>query len=238
MDPSEDVENLNHRVDAVALNDEPDHDSYTGQKELTATDILRIKQQMSNQCFEMAVELNREMNRSSYDGSEAERDLPDYVSEVERVKTLYFNSTITLHRIQIWHAIEEKLQQNDPMADALKAVSGRCLSLCSQIKELQQESRVLSDEITEMQKKRLEMKRLMHEKMKEIDDLMKTAHPNTEQYKAVLEKGLSNLEKHKKIAVMIQNVLRGMILACKINWMDDPKLGDIAMSLEELPISD
>lgn len=29
-----------------------------------------------------------------------------------------------------------------------------------------------------------------------------------------------------------------MILACKINWMDDPKLRDIAMTLEELPISD
>lgn len=48
----------------------------------------------------------------------------------------------------------------------------------------------------------------MHEKMKEIDDLMKKEHPDTEKYKAVLEKGLSNLEKRKKIAVMVQNVLR------------------------------
>lgn len=52
------------------------------------------------------------------------------------------------------------------------------------------------------------MKRLMHEKMKEIDNLMKKEHPETEKYKAVLEKGLANLEKRKKIAVMIQNVLR------------------------------
>lgn len=238
MDPSEDVENLNQGVDAVVLNDGSDHDTSSGQKDTTASDMLRINQQMSNQCFEMAVELNTEKNKSSYSGTEAERDLPDYVSEVERVKTLYFNSTVTLHRMQIWHAIGEKLQQNDPKADALKAVSDRCLSLCSQIKQLQQESRVLSDEITETQKKRLEMKRLMHEKMKEIDELMKKEHPDTEKYKAVLEKGLSNLEKRKKIAVMIQNVLRGMILACKINWMDDPKLRDIAMTLEELPISD
>lgn len=32
--------------------------------------------------------------------------------------------------------------------------------------------------------------------------------------------------------------LQGIILACKINWMDDPKLRDIAMTLEDLPISD
>lgn len=56
------------------------------------------------------------------------------------------------------------------------------------------------------------MKRLMHEKMKEINDLMRKEHPDTEKYKAVLEKGLSNLEKRKKIAVMIQNVLRVSLL--------------------------
>lgn len=53
-----------------------------------------------------------------------------------------------------------------------------------------------------------DMKRLMHEKMKEIDELTKKEHPDTEKYKAVIEKGLSNLEKRTKIAVMIQNVLR------------------------------
>lgn len=52
------------------------------------------------------------------------------------------------------------------------------------------------------------MKRLIHEQMREIDDLMKKEHPDTEKYKVVLEKGLSNLEKHKQMAFMIQNVLR------------------------------
>lgn len=108
----------------------------------------------------------------------------------------------------------------------------------------------------------VEMKRLTHERMKEIEELMsKKEHPDTEKYKAALEKGQANLEKYKKMAIMTQNVLRvkkisgvcfeithrftyehvspqGIILACKINWMDDPKLRDIAMTLEELPISD
>lgn len=112
------------------------------------------------------------------------------------------------------------------------------------------------------------MKRLTHEKMKEIDDLMsKTEHPDTEKYKAVLEKGQANLEKYKKMTIITQNVLRvnsvqmkekmvvayddisrycinasvypqGILLACKVNWLDDPKLRDIAMTLEDFPISD
>lgn len=42
MDPSEDVENLNQGVDAVVLNDGSDHDTSSGQKDTTASDMLRF----------------------------------------------------------------------------------------------------------------------------------------------------------------------------------------------------
>ncbi|XP_059193506.1 centromere protein H [Centropristis striata] len=239
MDQSDSVGNFDHLVEAVALNDSPAPHNSTEQKETSPTDMLRIKQQMSNQCFEMAVQLQAGKNKRSCSTSEAERDLPDYVDEVERIKTTNFNSTLILHRMQMWHAIGEKLRQNDSDADALKAVNGRCMALCSQITQLQQESRGLQDEIAETQKERLEMKRLTHEKIKEIEELMsKKEHPDGEKLKAVLEKGQANLEKYKKMTIMTQNVLRGILLACKVNWLDDPKLRDIAMSLEEFPISD
>ncbi|XP_034728506.1 centromere protein H [Etheostoma cragini] len=239
MDPSDNMGALNHMVEAVALDNGPAPDSSTGQKDALPNDMLRIKQQMSNQCFEMAVQLQAGKSKRSCSTSEAERDLPDYVKEMERVKTINFNSTLALHRMQMWHAIGEKLKQNDSEAVALKAVNDRCMALCSQIKQLQQESRDLQDEITEIQKKRLEMKRLTHEKMKEMEELMsKKGHPETEKYKAVLEKGQANLEKYKKMIIMAQNVLRGILLACKVNWLDDPKLRDIGMTLEDFPISD
>lgn len=226
-------------AEAVALNDGPGPESSTGQKDTLPADMLRIKQQMSNQCFEMTVQLNAGKNKRSCSTSEAERNLPDYTNELERVKAVHFNSTLALHRMQIWQAMGEKMKQSDPEAVALKAVSDRCMSLCSRIKQLQQETKCLQDEITEIQKSRLEMKRLTHEKMKEMEDLMsKKEHPDAEKYKAALEKGQANLEKYKKMAIMTQNVLRGILLACKVNWLDDPKLRDIGMTLEEFPISD
>lgn len=55
----------------------------------------------------------------------------------------------------------------------------------------------------------VEMKRLMHEKMKEMEELaLKKEHPDSEKYKAALEKGQANLEKYKRMAIMTQNVLR------------------------------
>ncbi|XP_019221402.1 centromere protein H isoform X1 [Oreochromis niloticus] len=238
MESSDSQGKLNHMVGTVEPNDVPAAEGATGQKDTSPVDMLRIKQQMSNQCFEMAVQLNAEKNKRSCSTSEAERDLPEYISELERVKTLHFNSTLTLHRMQMWHAIGEKLNWSDSEADALKAISDRCMGLCSHIKHLQQESKKLQDEITEIQKNRLEMKRVTHEKIKHMEEFSKKEYPDMEKYKAALEKGQANLEKYKKMAIMTQNVLRGILLACKVNWLDDPKLRDIAMTLEEFPISE
>lgn len=236
MDSSGSEGNLNQKLEAVALNDAPDN---SGQKETSPVDMLRIRQQMSNQCFEMAAQLHADKNKRSCSTSEADRDLPDYISELEMVKTLHFNNTLSLHRMQMWHAMGEKLKESDPEAAALKVVTDRCMALCSRIQHLQQESRNLQDEITELQKTRLDMKRLTREKMRQIEELaLKKEHPDTEKYKAVLEKGQANLEKYKKMAIMTQNVLRGILMACKVNWLDDPTLRDIAMTLEEFPISD
>ncbi|XP_056143464.1 centromere protein H isoform X2 [Lampris incognitus] len=194
---------------------------------------------MSNQCFEMVVKLSAGSGKKSCSISEAERDLPDYVSELEDAKTVHFNKMIALHRMQMWHAIAEKLKQNDSESEKIKVVSDRCMGLCSLIKDLQQESRELEDQITEIQKKRLELKRLLHQKMKEMDELLhKKDLPSMDVYKSAREKGQANLEKYRRMAFMTQNVLRGMLLACKVNWMDDPKIRDIAMTLEDLPTCD
>ncbi|XP_061906858.1 centromere protein H isoform X2 [Entelurus aequoreus] len=232
MDP--DMENLNQIVESVVLNDGASSQSDT------LPDIMRIKEQMFNQCFEMEVQLNAAgRSKRSCTSSEVERELLENVSELERVKTIHFNRTLALHRMQMWHAITEKLKENNAEAVELKATSDRCMMLCSNIKQLQQESRNLQDDITELQKKRLELKRLMHEKMKDIDNLMvKREHPDAEKYKAALEKGRANLKRYKNMAIMTQNVFRGILFVCRINWMEDPKLRDIAMTLEELPISD
>ncbi|XP_029916711.1 centromere protein H [Myripristis murdjan] len=239
MDPSDDVGDPGHTLKTGELNNPQAHEGCSAQKDPSPTDLLRIKEQMSSQCFEMAVQLRAGKSKRTCSTTEAERELPDYVSELEEVKTIHFNKIMTLHRMQMWHAIAEKLKQNDSESVTMKAVSERCMALCSRAKHLQQESQDLEDQIIEIQKKRLELKRLIHEKMKEMDELKcKREHPDMEKYKAVIQKGQANLEKYRKMVIMTQNVLRGILLASKVNWLDDPKLRDIAMTLEELPISD
>uniref|UniRef100_A0A8C5EY47 Centromere protein H-like n=1 Tax=Gouania willdenowi TaxID=441366 RepID=A0A8C5EY47_GOUWI len=206
----------------------------TNRQDTSTADMLRMQQQMSNQCFEMSVQLNVGKSKRCCSTSEAERDLPDYMNEVEKVKTAHFTGTLALHRIQMWNAIGEKLRflvKNDNHTEyyhSLRVMIDRYMALCSHIKQLQQ------DEINPLCSCCVELKRLTHERMKQTEELVsKMEHPDTHKYKAAVEKGQANLEKYRRMTVITQNVLRGILLACKVNWMDDPEVQAIAMTLED-----
>ncbi|XP_077571829.1 centromere protein H-like [Stigmatopora nigra] len=227
MDPSDVMGNTDHEEN-VPPKDQSD----------TPPGILKITDQLSNQCFEMQVHLNREKNPFPCSTAEAKRRLNLNVCELERIKTLHYNSTLAVHRMQMWHAIGEKLMEHDQQAIDLKAIIDRCMMLSSHVNTLQEKTRNLQCGITKLQKQRLEMKRLIQEKMKEIEELkVKKEQPYAEKYQTVLQKGSANLKEYKKMVIVAQDILRGIILACNVNWMDDPQLRDIVMKLEEFPIS-
>ncbi|KAL0979284.1 hypothetical protein UPYG_G00183180 [Umbra pygmaea] len=238
MDPMDSLENLASGLETVAVNRFQTPTVGSGPNESPAIEILRIKEQMSNQCFEMAVKLQTGESSRFCNTSDAEKDLADYTNALEEAKITHFNQSLALHRMQVWHAISEKLKQRDPEAEAMRGLTIRCLDLCSQIKTNQQKSFELQDEITVLQKQRLDLKRLTHEKMKEMEELKKREHPESEKYRNVLQKGQSNLEKYQRIVTITQNVLRGIIIASKVNWRNEPKLRDIAMTLDDILISD
>ncbi|XP_008335073.1 centromere protein H isoform X2 [Cynoglossus semilaevis] len=193
------------------------------------TTLLRIKQQMSTQFFEI------EKNKGECSLPEAKRDMPGLISEIERVSTDYFNNTLLLHRMQLCHAIANKLEHNDAQASQIKELSKRCMAMCSRIKHVQNENRDLKNEIAKIQKERYDLWQITAEKRKEIDVMLKEEYPEAKQYKAWLAEVKTNLESCKRMITLTQNVLRGIFLAFKVNWLDDPKLKDIVMNMEAFP---
>uniref|UniRef100_A0A674EZI7 Centromere protein H C-terminal domain-containing protein n=1 Tax=Salmo trutta TaxID=8032 RepID=A0A674EZI7_SALTR len=114
-----------------------------------------------------------------------------------------------------------------PKAEAMRELTNHSLDLCSKIKTFQQESYELQDQITDLQKQRLDLKCLTHE-----DGRVEEGASVAEKYRNILQKGQSHLEKYQKMATITQNILRGIIIASEVNWRDDdPKLRDITMTL-------
>ncbi|KAG5841326.1 hypothetical protein ANANG_G00198350 [Anguilla anguilla] len=149
-----------------------------GKKENSNTDILRIKEQMSNQCFEMMVKIRASKSKIHGESSDAEKDESEYENEIEEAKISHCNKTLALHRMQVWKAVSDKLKQSDTEADAMRATTNHTQDLCSKVMKLQQESRELQDQIIGLQKQKLELKRLTHEKMREMEELKRVReHP-------------------------------------------------------------
>ncbi|KAG9334737.1 hypothetical protein JZ751_006574 [Albula glossodonta] len=160
----------------------------------------------------------------------------DYEKEIEEAKINHCNKTLALHRMLVWHAVSEQLKHSDTEADALRASICHTLDLSSRILKLQQESSDLHEQISQLQKQKLELKRLTHERMQELDELNRVRqHPEEGRYSSVLQKGQSVLEKHQKSTTIIQNVLRGVILASRLHWGADPKLRDLTLGLDSMP---
>ncbi|XP_030620681.1 centromere protein H [Chanos chanos] len=205
---------------------------------VTLAHLLRMKDSMATQCFEMAVNLNMGRNKKFCDAQDAEAHLSKYEEEIEEARVSHFNKTLALKRMQIWNALSEKLTQSDSddsSEGSLKALAGQNVILCEKTRKVLQESRELQDQITELQKERLELKGLIKKRMQEMSELKRMKENQGELHKQAVERAEEVLEKHQKLAAISQNVLRGLILASKVNWIDDPKLKDIAMGLENLP---
>uniref|UniRef100_A0AAY4DSY7 Centromere protein H C-terminal domain-containing protein n=1 Tax=Denticeps clupeoides TaxID=299321 RepID=A0AAY4DSY7_9TELE len=172
----------------------------------------RMKDGMSNQCFEMAVKLATGTSHGV-----ACTQSESYFKTIEMLVQLFYINNLFA------------------FGSEMRTLSNRNADLCSRIRKLQQESHDLQDQITKMQIKRRETKGHIKEKMLELTELKQMRENKGEVHQHIVDRAESVLEKYQKIATISQNVLRGIILASRVNWIDDPKLRGIAMGLENIP---
>ncbi|XP_066499773.1 centromere protein H isoform X2 [Hoplias malabaricus] len=197
--------------------------------------LLRMKEIMTNQCFDMNIKINMGKLKRSCDTFDTEADLSKYENAVEQARVSHFNKTLALSRMQVWNAVVEKLVQDDSEDMSLRTMVDENADLCEKTLKLVKETRELQDQITDIQKQRLEIKGHIKKKMQEINEIKQMENNQDQAQKQVVERAEAILQKYQKIATISQNVLRGIILASRVHWSDDPKLREIAMGLESIP---
>ncbi|KAF5905528.1 centromere protein H-like, partial [Clarias magur] len=193
--------NSEEDTDPVAMNDHLP-------SSISPMHLLRMKDIMINQCFDMNIKVNMTDKLKSSETLDAEADLSKYEKEIEQARTSYFNKTLALNRMQIWNVIIEKLIQDDAEAVSLKALVDENADLSEKSMKIIKETRELQDQITEVQKERLELKDLIKTKMQEINELKQMKENQGEAQKRAVERAEEILQKYKKIATISQNVLR------------------------------
>ncbi|XP_069043298.1 centromere protein H [Lepisosteus oculatus] len=206
----------------------------SSKEEETLTHLLRIKEQVANQCFEMEVRTNAESENIDDSIPDKSSDICKIQEDLENAKFSYCNKVLALHNMQVTQAILENIKRKGKEAELMMATINHTLSLCSRIEKMKQESRETEEQLLEIQKKRLELKKLNNGKMKEIQELkMMCDHPERGKYSEILKQGQKNLDKYLQMVAVVKNVFQGIIIASKVNWAADSKLKDVILGMED-----
>ncbi|XP_041108613.1 centromere protein H-like [Polyodon spathula] len=129
--------------------------------------------------------------------------------DLEDVKHSIHNKTLALHRMQFTHAVLEKMKGNDKEAQLMKATGKHTLSLCSRIFRLKQESTEIEDQVREVRKRRLALKKEALGKLMEMRAAKKRKEEKMQALQSeMLTKGQGSMEKYLKMVTLVQNVLQ------------------------------
>nr|XP_054508551.1 centromere protein H [Agelaius phoeniceus] len=168
-----------------------------------------------------------EENFSQSATQDLERDLED-------AKVSFQNKTLALHRTQIMDALRNKLKQDDEDSRLILETMKHIVLLSRTIIEYQQQVHQKEQQLIDIKRERLSLKKYGGEKLQQIHTMMKRqkekqAHVNVSE----TEKMLDKLEKERQMTTIIQNVFQNVIIGSRVNWAEDPSLKAIVLQLEK-----
>ncbi|NXB83724.1 CENPH protein, partial [Vidua chalybeata] len=110
----------------------------------------------------------------------------------------------------------------------------RIVLLSQTIIDNQQKLHQKEQQLINIKKERLSLKKYGGQKLQQIHTMMKRQkEKNASVNVAETEKMLNKLEKERQMTTIIQNVFQNVIIGSKVNWAEDPSLKAIVLQLEK-----
>ncbi|XP_039565957.1 centromere protein H isoform X1 [Passer montanus] len=220
-------------------------DSDGGFGEVDIRTLLRLKDRMKEQLIEYNTAVLASQENFLDQGIEenfiqsATRDLE---RDLEEAKVSFQNKTLALQRIQIMDALRNKLKQEDEdsryatvsFLSLIMETMKHIVLLSRTIIDYQQQVCQKEQQLIDIKRKRLSLKKNGGQKLQQIHTMMKK--PKEEQARVNVtekEKMLAKLEKERQMTTIIQNVFQNIIIGSRVNWAEDPSLKAIVLRLEK-----
>ncbi|NXS32847.1 CENPH protein, partial [Pomatostomus ruficeps] len=159
----------------------------------------------------------------------------DLQRDIEEVKVTFHNKTLALQRIQLMNALRNKMHQDGDEDSRLILETIKHMVLLSRtIIEYQQQACQKEQQLIDIKRKRLSLKRDGGQKLQQIQTMMKRQMEKQASVNVTeTEKMLDTLEKERQMTTIIQNVFQNIIIGSKVNWAEDPSLKAIVLQLEK-----
>ncbi|NXG10695.1 CENPH protein, partial [Sakesphorus luctuosus] len=157
----------------------------------------------------------------------------DLQSNIEEAEVSFWNKTLALQRIQLMSALRNKANQDDKDS-RLILETVKCIVLLSQtIMKYQQQVHEKEQQLTDVKRKRLLLKKEEGQKLQQIQNMKKKQKKEQGNMNPAEAKMLQKFEKEKEMTTVIQNVFQNIIIGSEVNWAEDPSLKKIFLQLEK-----
>lgn len=158
----------------------------------------------------------------------------DLQRDTEELKVSFWNKTLALQRIQIMDALRNKMDQDDEESRQILETMKHIVLLSRTIIEYQQQTRQKEQQLIDIKRKRLALKKDGGQKLQQIQTMMKRQKEKQASANVTeKEKLLDKLEKERQMTTIIQNVFQAIIIGSRVNWAEDPSLKAIVLQLEK-----
>ncbi|NXS82093.1 CENPH protein, partial [Erpornis zantholeuca] len=162
------------------------------------------------------------------------RATQDLQRDIEELKVSFWNKTLALQRVQIIDALRNKVNQDDEEARQMLETMKHTVLLSRTIIEYQQQAHQKEQQLIDIKRKRLSLKKDGEQKLQQVQTMMK--RQKEKQASATItetERLLNKLEEERQMTTIIQNVFQTIIIGSRVNWAEDPSLKAIVLQLEE-----
>ncbi|NXJ25292.1 CENPH protein, partial [Dicrurus megarhynchus] len=154
--------------------------------------------------------------------------------DVEEVKVSLQNKTLALQRVQITDALRKKVNQDDEESRLILEIMKHIVLLSRTILEYQQQAHQKEQQLIDMKRKRVSLKKDGGQKVQQIQTMMKRqTEKQASENVTETQKLLGILAKERQITTIIQNVFQAIIIGSRVNWAEDPSLKAVVLQLGE-----
>ncbi|NXH79375.1 CENPH protein, partial [Hydrobates tethys] len=159
----------------------------------------------------------------------------DLEREMEEVKTSFHNKTLALQRIQVTAALRDKMKQNDDDSRLILETVKHIVVLSQAVIERHRETREKEQNLIDIKRKRLSLKKAAGQKLLQTHTMMKKQKEEEASVIAskMLEKLCNKLQKERERTAILQNVFQNIVIGSRVNWAEDPSLRAIVLRLEK-----
>ncbi|NXF80896.1 CENPH protein, partial [Sclerurus mexicanus] len=157
----------------------------------------------------------------------------DVQSDIEQTEVSFQNKMLALQRIQLMAALRNKVNQDDKESRLILETVKHIMLLSRTIIKYKQQAREKEEQLTDIKRKRLSLKKEEGQKLQQIQTMKKKQKKEEGNTNLTEAKMLSNLEKEREMTTVIQNVFQNIIIGSRVNWAEDPSLKEIVLQLEK-----